>query len=285
MNNTWELSTIPYLPVMNLVAEHCSRLNSAGVNGMMLSWSLGGYPSPNLEIAAGFSANPVPSIDEVLDSIAAKYYGSEGAPKARKAWAAFSTAFREFPFGAPGGLYSNPSQVGPANPLYLKRTGFAATMVGIPYDDLNAWRGVYPPEVFASQFEKIAAGWQFGIYDLKAAVEKAPACHRDDVQSELRFAQVGADHFQSVANQTRFILARDRLADDSPKLSVEEQQRLRSEIRKILESEIELARREFRLVQEDSRIGFEASNQYVFVANDLAEKIINCRWLLDQFSK
>jgi hypothetical protein len=37
------------------------------------------------------------------------------------------------------------------------------------------------------------------------------------------------------------------------------------------------------LTQEDSRIGFEASNQYVYVPLDLAEKIINCRWLLEQY--
>ena len=50
-NNTWELSSLPYLPVMDLVAEHCSRLSAADVDGLMLSWSLGGYPSPNLQIA------------------------------------------------------------------------------------------------------------------------------------------------------------------------------------------------------------------------------------------
>ncbi len=43
-NNTWELSSVPYLPVMDLVAEHCSRLSKVGVDGLMLSWSVGGYP-------------------------------------------------------------------------------------------------------------------------------------------------------------------------------------------------------------------------------------------------
>jgi hypothetical protein len=281
VNNSWELSTIPYLPVMNLVAEHCHHLASAGVDGMMLSWSLGGYPSPNLEIASRFCAKPVPSIDEVLDAIAVKYYGTEGAPIARKAWAAFSTAFREFPYSC--GLYSNPVQIGPANPLYFKRTGYSATMVGIPYDDLSAWRGVYPPDVFASQFEKVAAGWRLGIPDLKAAVEKAPAGHKDDVQAELRFARAAANHFQAVANQAKFVLARDQLADPAQKLSAKKTRQLRADIRKILESEIDLARQEFMLTQEDSRIGFEASNQYVYVPLDLAEKIVNCRWLLEQF--
>ena len=40
-NNTWELSAVPYLPVLDLVAEHCERLAQANVDGMMLSWSLG----------------------------------------------------------------------------------------------------------------------------------------------------------------------------------------------------------------------------------------------------
>ena len=51
LNNTWELSAVPSLPVLDLVAEHCANLSTAGADGMMLSWSLGGYPSPNLEVA------------------------------------------------------------------------------------------------------------------------------------------------------------------------------------------------------------------------------------------
>ena len=140
MNNTWEFSTVPYLPVMNLVAEHCHNLAAAGVEGKMLSWSLGGYPSPNLEIAARFCEKPTPTIDAVLDAVAKERFGDAGAPLARKAWTAFSTAFREFPYSC--GLYTNPMQMGPANPLYLKPTGYRATMVGIPYDDLHMARRV-----------------------------------------------------------------------------------------------------------------------------------------------
>jgi hypothetical protein len=41
---TWEFCAIPYLPALDLVAEHARNLSSAGVNGLMLSWSLGCYP-------------------------------------------------------------------------------------------------------------------------------------------------------------------------------------------------------------------------------------------------
>ena len=283
LNNSWELSTVPYLPVMDLVAKHCHNLASAGVDGMMLSWSLGGYPSPNLEIAARFQAEPTPSVDEVLDAVAVERYGPEGAPLARKAWTAFSTAFQEYPYSH--GLYDAPVQMGPANPLYLQKTGYQATMVGIPYDDLKSWRGLYSPDAYATQFEKVAEGWKLGIPLLKEAVAKAPFDRRDEARAELRYAEAAYACFQSVANQVRFVVARDALADSSKTLSSGERHRLRGEIRRSLESEIVLARRFFTLVREDSLIGFEAANQYVFLPVDLAEKIVNCRWLLDQFGE
>jgi hypothetical protein len=283
LNNSWELSTVPYLPVMDLVAEHCHNLAAAGVDGMMLSWALGGYPSPNLEIAARLRAKPTPSVDKVLDDLAAERYGAEGAPLARKAWTAFSTAFREYPYSC--GLYENPVQVGPANPLYLEKTGYNAAMVNIPYDDVTRWRGAYTAEVFAAQFEKVAEGWRSGIADLRAAVEKVPPNLRVEARAELRFARAASIHFQSVANQTRFILARDALAKPSSALSPEEHRRLRDEIKRCLQSEIVLARQLFTLTREDSRIGFEASNQYVYLPLDLAEKVVNCRWLLSRFEE
>jgi len=283
LNNTWEFSSVPYLPVMNLVAEHCHNLASAGVDGMMLSWSLGGYPSPNLEIAARFLAKPVPSIDQVLDSVATERFGAEGGPVARKAWEAFSTAFRQFPYSC--GLYTNPVQMGPANPLYRVKTNYGATMVGIPYDDVTSWRGAYPVEIFAGQYEKVAKGWQAGIPLLKEAVAKAPAERRADAEAELRFAEAAYLHFQSVVNQTRYVVARDALAQTPSTLTAEQRQALLAQIKASLESEITLARRLFTLTREDSRIGFEASNHYYYVPLDLAEKVINCRWLLEDYAK
>ncbi len=180
-------------------------------------------------------------------------------------------------------LYFCPVHVGPANPLYLTKTGYAATMTGIPYDDVQRWRGPYPVEVFASQFEKVAEGWRSGIPFLQAAADQAPPERRAEVQAELRFARTAAIHFQSVVNQTRFILARDALADSSKTFTAEERRRLLRIIRSSLMSEIALARQLFTLTQDDSRIGFEAANQYFYVPLDLAEKVVNCRWLLEQY--
>jgi hypothetical protein len=270
INNTWELSAVPYLPVMDLVAEHCHRLAEAGVDGMMLSWSLGGYPSPNLEVAHRFERRPTPSVDEVLDAVAAERYGA-GAADARRAWGAFSKAFIEYPYNS-SVIYLCPVQMGPANLLWARPTGYAATMVGLPYDDLKRWCGPYPPEVFAAQFEKVAAGWEKGLDALAAAVAKAPAERRSEAAGDLRLARAAGLHLRSVANQARFVMARDALAKAGAN-----REELRATLRQILADEERLAKEMFALTREDSRIGFEASNHYYYLPQDLIEKLLNCR--------
>ncbi len=281
-NNTCEIASVPYLPVMDLVAEHCRNLAPAKLDAMLIGWTMGGYPSPNFQLAAQMSRTPAPDIDTALDAVALERFGPEGAPHARKAWTLMSDAFRQYPFHI-SVVYTSPVQCGPANALYPSKTGYSATMWGIPYDDLDGWRGPYPPEVFAAQFEKIAEGWRPGIAELQAAAEKAPPDRRNEAQADLRLARAAAINFQSVANQTRFILARDALAEPPNTLSREESHRLRVEIKQRLESEIVLARQLYTLAREDSRIGFEPSCQYFYLPLDLVEKVINCRWLLAQF--
>ncbi len=101
----------------------------------------------------------------------------------------------------------------------------------------------------------------------------------------MRLAQAAAINFQSVANQTRFILARDALARPRDTMSPEERRRLRGEATRCLESEIVLARQLFTLTREDSRIGFEPSCHYFYLPLDLVEKVVACRWQLGQFAE
>ncbi len=279
LNNSWELSTVPYLPVMDLVARHCGGLARAGVDGMMLSWSLGGYPSPNLRLAAMFGAADVPTEAEALSRVAVECFGRAGASHGRRAWTAFSRAFGEYPFHI-GVVYRCPVHVGPANLLYASPTGYRATMTGIPYDDVNGWRGPYPADVFADQFAKVAAGWREGLAALQRAVEAAPKRKAPEARAQLRLARMAGLHFRSVANQARFTTARDELRG-KPAPSAARSKALRERMRRIVCDEIAVAREAFELARADSRIGFEAANQYFYLPADLAEKVINCRHLLD----
>ena len=90
-------------------------------------------------------------------------------------------------------------------------------------------------------------------------------------------AHAAAIHFRTTANQARFVQARNQLLKSETK---DKAGLLLSEIESVLRSEISLAKQLFAIQNRDSRIGFEASNQYYYVPVDLLEKMINCHDLL-----
>ncbi len=272
---TWEFCVIPYLPTMDLVAEHAHNLSGAGVDGVMLSWSLGCYPSPNLKIFQKIKRKEQ-SVSEVLDEMAVSIYGENGRILARKAWTSFSEGFREYPYHI-SSLYRGPQHMGPANPLYLEATGYASTMVGFPYDDLKAWHSIYPQEVWINQMEKVKRGFEEGCTLFQELESKVNADKRLKVQRELMTFHAAALHFETAVNQARFIAARDKLAVDA-----DNRDKYIEIMRKAAQAELKVARSMFPLVAADSRIGYESSNHYFYVPQDLIEKIICCRYVLSQ---
>ncbi len=285
VNNTWELSAIPSLPVLDLVAEHAHRLAAEDVDGLMLSWSLGGSPSPNLDVACTLASDPDADPDAVLTAVAERTYGKSAAPEVRQAWTAFSDAFREFPYGG-AVLYRGPQQFGPANPLYAEPTGRGSTMIGFPYDDLDGWRGPYPRQTFADQFEKLVRGWEVGLHHFeaaagtKSAIRPAfdPTFGDPRADADLGLARAAHAHFASTANQARFVILRDRLRADPSDAAA------RRDLLAVIDAEAELARTLYDLTKSDGRIGFEASNGYYYTPLDLVEKAVNCEHVRSRFA-
>ncbi len=272
-NNTWELSALPYLPVLANVAEHITRLRDRNLDGIMLGWTLGGYPSPNLETVARVMEGGT------LADVARARFGNALAPAVLAAWEASSAAFREFPYDG-GVVYSAPLQTGPANLLYPERTGFQASMVGFPYDHLDAWRGPYPVDVFIAQLEKVAGGFIAAAETLERFLEdrrEGTRAERTAAAQEVDLGRAAGFHFQSVANQSRFVRDRERLRA-APDSALREP--LRAELIRVVRDELRLAKAMYELQSRDSRLGFEASNHYFYVPADLAEKVLNCRSLL-----
>ena len=156
-------------------------------------------------------------------------------------------------------------------------------MVGFAYDDLDAWRAIYPKEVFISQLDKVADGLMAALKELDASTENqmkaASKTQRQSLDDERRMAEAAAIHFRSTANQARFVMAREAA---KPTVNGADEREPRATMQRILEAEIVLARRLHELQSRDSRIGFEASNHYFYVPVDLAEKVLNCRHLLGQ---
>lgn len=156
------------------------------------------------------------------------------------------------------------------NLLHLHPTGYTATMVGFPYDDLESWRGPYPEEILESQFEKLTTGWKEGLETLKGG-EGPEEREQGDFQEILRVAEVCYCHLRSAWCQIRFVRARNHGF----------QKEIMAEC---LREEIELALRLHEFARRDSRFGFEASNHYFYSLNDLREKVISCRFLLGELA-
>jgi hypothetical protein len=270
---TWELGAVPYIPALFNVAEHAARLREADVDGLMLGWTLGGYPSPNLEAVAEMAAGG--TVEAALRRVAQRRFGATHAGAVVAAWSQFSTAFGEFPYhGAV--VYNAPQHMGPSNLLFAEATGYRATMVGFPYDNLDGWRGAYPAEVFIGQFSAMADGFDSGVETLKGALAAEASA---PLEKEISVAEAVAIHYRSVANQARFVLARDRLKDATAETAAS----LLDELDGLLRDELRLAQRLYAIQSADSRIGFEATNHYFYTPLDLAEKVLNCQYLLENW--
>ncbi|MEO7653398.1 MAG: hypothetical protein ABIZ80_23310 [Bryobacteraceae bacterium] len=272
-NNTWEISAVPYIPVPNLVARHAENLLRAGIGGVQASWTLGGYPSPNLEVAKEFYFTPSRGSEEVLNEVATRRYGTEAAPLILEAWRGFSAAFELFPYSV--AIYTIPTQHGPANLLRATPTGVRNTMILFPQDDYKSWAGKYPPEVVQREFSRMAALWEKALPAFRRAVTLTPDRLRERAVEDLAIAETCHIHFRSTANQVEFYILRDAPPAAAGK----------ARMREIASDEIELARRQYGFARRHSVIAYEASNNYYYRPADLLEKIVNCRYLLEHVLK
>jgi hypothetical protein len=282
--NTWELSAVPYIPAVENVARHRANLRAENIDGMMLGWTLGGYPSPNLEVVAQLENHD--NITDALLKVATRRYGELLAPAVVQAWRDYSAAFSNFPFH--GSLvYNAPMQYGPANLVWEQPTGYAATMVGFPYDDLDRWRAVYPAEVFVTLFREMGEAFSQAVNRLEAAVRREKRrLHRGEkaeLSRELDVARAASIHFLTTSNQARFILLRRQLQKTKSDRADASLNNILDEMESLLREEIRLAKDLHAIQSRDSRIGFEASNQYYYVPADLAEKVLNCDDLLKRW--
>lgn len=277
VNSTWEISIVPAIPALNLVAQHAENLSQQNINGIMLSWSLGGYPSENLKLFQRFSRGE--QAGNVLQDLATEEYGEKAAKLVREAWKACSDGFKEYPYHNRV-VYFGPQHMGPSNPLLIKPSGFYSTMVGFPHDDLTKWSAVYPSDIWIQQMEIAAKGFAKGVELLKQAREVVDAEHSDRLESLYRRAEAVRIHLQSAAEQGRFVDARNNFYTARNNATRGEYINI---MRAACAAERQLVEDAMQVVTHDSSIGYESSNHYFYVPIDLVEAHISIlhaeRWL------
>ena len=241
ISTTWEASTVPAIPVSPLIDDHIRALRDEGVEHLLLSWTLGGYPCNNIATAAKYF-----------------YENADANSPTYEAEKLFAEAFREFPFHI-NTLYKGPQNAGPSSLLFPTPSGYTATMTGFAYDDLEAWRSIYPVDIFEDQFRKLCEGWEKGL----ALIDEG------DESEVAVMARAAYCIFKSSYNQIRFIRARDegRFTD----------------AKKIAEDEEQIARLMLAQMNKNAAIGYEAANHYYFSKGQIVEKILNCRHTAEFF--
>ncbi len=275
-NNTWEIAAVPYIPVPHLILEHCRNLSRRQISALMASWTLGGYPSPNLAAAQAYYWKPRSSREEILLEVAAARCGEAGAARMVEAWRRFSRAFQEFPYGVH--MYLIPTHHGPANLLRLHELQQPPSMILFPHDAWRKWAADYPPEIVQRQFTRLAALWAEGLPLLEEVLEEAPAVRRAAVELDLAVAQTCWRHFRSVANQVEFYRLRERLKQGPDETVIRRMQ-------EIARDEIRLARDQFLTARRHSVIAYEASNHYFYRPLDLAEKVLNAKQVIAELDR
>lgn len=279
VNSTWEMSIAPSIPVLDIVAQHAENLSKEGVDGVFLSWSLGGYPSENLKLFQSFDGNM--TANEAVEKMAREEYGEEAGALVREAWSECSKGFKEYPFHI-NTIYNGPHHVGPSNPFYFTPTNYKATMVGIPYDHYENWRQIYPLEVWCSQMDKCATGFEKGVSLLEEALKVAKGAHRKGVAVQLSRAKAVQIHLKSSAVQGRFFEARDCYLQEKDAAKREEYKAI---MRKACREEQALIKAMLPVLSADSEIAYESSNHYFYIPSDLGEAYLSINYVLRQIGE
>lgn len=246
VNNSWECASIPYLPCFDLIWKHLQNLKELDVDGHMLSWSLGGYPSFNLSLVS--QAQNGGTLEEWYRQTFGKDWEI-----VHTCGQYFSEAFEKFPFGV-SLAYCGPQNIGCANPFYEEPTGLTPTMVGFPFDGIDVWRGCFSRKLFMERFAALTELWKRGL-DMLVGVQE------ENSLNMKRIAEAAYCVLRSTYLQAKWILERDRNA---------------------AEEEFVNTQRLLKLAAEDPSIGYEASNHYLYNENMLLEKLLSLGKILEK---
>jgi len=261
-NDSWECSAVPYLPVFDLLVKHLENLRAAGVNDYMLTWTLGGYPSPMLDLVGDYARCRE---NFSLSAWYEKEFG-QNAKAVEEASKAFCKGFQEYPFSVQA-LYLSPKTLGVANRWEWEREEKRSTMVCFAFDDYESWIYPYPYEVYISQFEKLLFSWEEGLRILENATD-------DNGLRLLKDCAEGAYvHFKSDYLHTKFSYYKRDIAS------------YKDELLSVFKEEKEIAKRLLDLTEREPTIGYEAANHYFYNDRNIIEKILQVDELEKELEK
>lgn len=254
MNNSWECSAVPYIPVFDLMENHIRNLHKLNVDGIMLGWSLGGYLGGVLPLINSICE------DENFNSLDwyKKTYGKDWTD-IKKAVSIFSNAFINYPFSVES-IYLGGHTLGPGNMWNKNRDERNSTMVCFTFDDYERFSSPYGIDKYIELLKEVCLGFNEGFNLVKD--------------------KKGNEAFEEFKNCAKGTLIHLQSALNLAIYSREKRRNGVEEIKECIDSEKMITKELLALISKDNKIGFEMTNHYYYTRNILLEKIINLTFLL-----
>lgn len=254
VNNSWECAGVPYVPAFDLMIRHVDNVKQLGVTGLMMGWSLGGYPGGALPLC---NIACTEGKFEEMQWYTATY--QENAQAARKAVKIFSEAYEEFPFSI-SSIYCGGQHLACGNMWSLEPDNRNSTMVCFAFDD-GCWAYPYGLDGYIRQLTLLTKKWEEGQkiiehYSGNLAFEELKRV------AEGVFLQMSA-----AKNMAEFVKYKNSIAENKMKVI------------EIIEEERNTTKRLYALLCRDAKIGYEISNHYFYNANLLLEKFLNLDYI------
>jgi hypothetical protein len=288
VGTSYEMSSVPHIPVPGIVYDKIAAARELGATGAMLGWIPGGFPTASLRMAGEGAFEPRPSKAELMRRIAAIDWGETGADAVVAAWNLFADAWQQYPFHN-AVLYWGPITRAPAYQLHLEREprlaepynwGYTRNRRPQPFEDqYKRWLGFYTVAEITGSFREMARTWRKGIELLESAAHFDGRASQMLTEAQRQIAEAKAVRLQclSAANVYEFYALRDKLKD-SPEA---EHPGILQRMEEVAREELQNASEMIPLMKADPAIGFESEiYDYSYSLSLIDQKLFQIKEML-----
>ncbi|MDD4098991.1 MAG: hypothetical protein PHC30_09485 [Lentisphaeria bacterium] len=273
MSNTgglsWDFGVIPYQPIPYQWKRRWDALRQAhadwGLNGLMECHHFGWWPSFISELSKEAYWTNGDDFDTHLRRLAERDFGADGADDALHAWQLWSDAANDY-VPTNEDQYG-PFRIGPSYPLLFLDQDI--TFPDVPYAHFGArimkpkYRSHAPTDVPAeiALLTRMEKKMRKGVQALKRAARTSPPRRREDVARMILLGSFMACAIRTTIHAKQWflcsqVLRSDNAARDGVLAALDE-------MTAIAKREIDNARQAIPLVEQDSRLGWEPSMEYM----------------------
>lgn len=289
---TWDFGVIPYQPAPFQWGRRYDALLQArqawGLSGLMESHHYGWWPSFVAELAKNAYWRGGEPIAAAAAAIARRDYGDAAAPLVLATWQDWSEAMRDY-VPTNEDQYG-PFRVGPAYPMFLKRVtklpavwhAVLGNEIVVPdYQPMEGPRQSLGPARFPVEIrtlQRMAARWAQGLEQLTAAAAVTPV-RKQARLSELRNLGQFMLHsiYTTIHLKQWWLLKRWLLMESAP----DKVNTILDQMVQLAAAEVANAQATIPLVEQDSRLGYEPSMEYMCDRAHLEWKITIVRRVIE----